>query len=175
MDPTLAGRLRASIRNVPDFPKPGIVFRDITTFLLQPSLLREATRELWVPFQDQAEVVVGIESRGFILAAAMAVAQQVPFVPMRKPGKLPAATESVEYALEYGTDRLEMHRDAIAPGAMVLILDDVLATGGTAAAVAKLVDRLGGVVVGLGFVIELDFLHGRDKLAGREVFSLLHY
>jgi adenine phosphoribosyltransferase len=121
------------------------------------------------------DLVVGIEARGFFFAPAMAYALGAGFVPVRKPGKLPAATESVEYALEYGTDRLEVHKDAIAPGQRVLILDDVLATGGTASAVAQLVEKLGGQVVGLGFVLELDFLNGRTKLAGRDVFSLLHY
>jgi adenine phosphoribosyltransferase len=121
------------------------------------------------------DLVVGIEARGFFFAPAIAYALGAGFVPVRKPGKLPAATETVEYALEYGTDKLQVHKDAITKGARVLILDDVLATGGTASAVAELVERVGGVVVSLGFVIELDFLNGRAKLPGREVRSLLHY
>jgi len=168
--------LKLLIREVPDFPKPGINFYDITTLLKDAAGWREVIDALQAHYAGTpVDVVVGIEARGFIFAPAIAYALGAGFVPVRKPGKLPAATESVEYALEYGTDRLEMHKDAIAPGARVLILDDVLATGGTAAAVASLVERLGGCLVGLGFVIELDFLHGRDKLAGREVFSLLHY
>ena len=121
------------------------------------------------------DVVAGVEARGFFFAPAMAYALGAGFVPVRKPGKLPAATVSVEYALEYGTDKLQMHQDAIAPGQKVLIIDDVLATGGTAAAVAELVEKVGGEVLGLGFLVELDFLHGRDKLAGRDLFSVLHY
>jgi len=168
--------LKSLIREVPDFPKPGINFYDITTLLKDPQGWRatiDALKEHYAGIE--VDVVVGIEARGFFFAPAMAYALGAGFVPVRKPGKLPAATETVEYALEYGTDRLQVHRDAIAPGARVLILDDVLATGGTAAAVASLVEKLGGTVLGLGFVIELDFLNGRSKLAGRELFSLLHY
>jgi len=168
--------LKSLIREVPDFPKPGINFYDITTLLKDPQGWRatiDALKEHYAGIE--VDVVVGIEARGFFFAPAMAYALSAGFVPVRKPGKLPAATETVEYALEYGTDRLQVHRDAIAPGARVLILDDVLATGGTAAAVASLVEKLGGTVLGLGFVIELDFLNGRSKLAGRELFSLLHY
>jgi adenine phosphoribosyltransferase len=168
--------LKSLIREVPDFPKPGINFYDITTLLKDPAGWRatiDALKEHYAGLD--VDVVVGIEARGFIFAPAMAYALGAGFVPVRKPGKLPAATETVEYALEYGTDRLQIHKDAIQPGMRVLILDDVLATGGTAAAVASLVERMGGVVVGLGFVIELDFLNGRSKLNGRELFSLLHY
>lgn len=168
--------LKSLIREVPDFPKPGINFYDITTLLKNPAGWRatiDALKEHYAGLE--VDVVVGIEARGFIFAPAMAYALGAGFVPVRKPGKLPAATETVEYALEYGTDRLQIHKDAIQPGMRVLILDDVLATGGTAAAVASLVERMGGVVVGLGFVIELDFLNGRSKLNGRELFSLLHY
>ena len=168
--------LKSLIREVPDFPKPGINFYDITTLLKDAAGWRAVIDELKAHYAaTPVDVIVGIEARGFIVAPAIAYALGAGFVPVRKPGKLPAATESVEYALEYGTDRLEVHKDAIAPGAKVLILDDVLATGGTAAGVATLVERLGGTVVGLGFVIELDFLHGREKLAGREVYSLVHY
>lgn len=167
---------KSLIREVPDFPKPGINFYDITTLLKDPAGWRAVIDALKDRCRDtRADLVVGIEARGFFFAPAIAYALGAGFVPVRKPGKLPAATESVEYALEYGTDRLEMHRDAIQPGQKVLILDDVLATGGTASAVARLVEQLGGTVAGLGFVLELDFLHGREKLQGREVFSLLHY
>lgn len=168
--------LKKLIREVPDFPKPGILFYDITTLLKNAQGL-EAVIEA---FRDRyraapVDIVLGIEARGFIFAPAVAVALGKGFVPVRKPGKLPAATETVEYALEYGTDKLAIHRDAIEPGQRVLIVDDVLATGGTAAGVAKLVEKLGGVVAGFGFVIELDFLHGREKLQAYDLFSLLHY
>lgn len=168
--------LKSLIREVPDFPKPGINFYDITTLLKDPRGWRAVIDALRKQYESTPiDVVVGIEARGFFFAPAIAYALGAGFVPVRKPGKLPAATARVEYALEYGTDSLEVHRDAIQPGQRVLILDDVLATGGTAAAVAKLVEDLGGTVVGLGFVIELDFLNGRQKLAGRELFSLIHY
>jgi adenine phosphoribosyltransferase len=168
--------LKSLIREVPDFPKPGINFYDITTLLKDPAGWRATIDALRNHYDGlQADVVVGIEARGFFFAPAMAYALGAGFVPVRKPGKLPSETETVEYALEYGTDRLEVHKDAIGNGSRVLILDDVLATGGTAAAVASLVEKLGGVVLGLGFVIELDFLNGRSKLQGRELFSLLHY
>jgi adenine phosphoribosyltransferase len=168
--------LKSLIREVPDFPKPGINFYDITTLLKDPHGWRatiDALKEHYAGLE--VDVVVGIEARGFFFAPAMAYALGAGFVPVRKPGKLPSETETVEYALEYGFDRLQVHKDAITKGTRVLILDDVLATGGTAAAVASLVEKLGGAVVGLGFVIELDFLNGRAKLPGRELFSLLHY
>ncbi|MCL4796852.1 MAG: adenine phosphoribosyltransferase [Bryobacteraceae bacterium] len=168
--------LKKLIREVPDFPKPGINFYDITTLLKDPAGWRAVIDALRAQYQNTpVDVVVGIEARGFFFAPAIAYALGAGFVPVRKPGKLPAETARVEYALEYGTDSLEVHKDAIQPGQRVLILDDVLATGGTAAAVAQLVDNLGGSVIGLGFVIELDFLNGREKLAGRELFSLIHY
>ncbi len=168
--------LKRLIREVPDFPKPGILFYDITTLLKDPSGLRAVIDALKARYENAGiGTVLGIEARGFIFAPALALALGAGFVPVRKPKKLPAATEGVEYALEYGTDRLEIHRDAITPGQRVLVLDDLLATGGTAAAVAKLVEKLGGRVAGLGFVVELDFLKGREKLAGYDVFSLLHY
>jgi adenine phosphoribosyltransferase len=168
--------LKSLIREVPDFPKPGINFYDITTLLKDPAGWRATIDALKSHYNGTpVDVVVGVEARGFFFAPAIAYVLGAGFVPVRKPGKLPAETESVEYALEYGTDRLQMHKDAIQPGQRVLIIDDVLATGGTAAAVAQLVDRLGGNVVGLGFLVELDFLNGRSKLAGRDVFSLLHY
>jgi adenine phosphoribosyltransferase len=169
-------QLKSLIREVPDFPKPGINFYDITTLLKDPAGWRatiDALKEHYAGLE--VDLVVGIEARGFFFAPAIAYALGAGFVPVRKPGKLPAATESIEYALEYGTDRLEIHRDAVAPGSKVLIIDDVLATGGTASGVASLVEKLGGTVTGLGFVIELDFLNGRSKLAGRDVFSLIHY
>ena len=175
MDPKLPERLRAAIRNVPDFPKPGILFRDITTFLARPDLLREAVEAMGEHFADRFDVVAGIESRGFILGAPLAFSCGVPFVPLRKPGKLPAAVYRESYALEYGTDALEVHRDAFAPGARVLIVDDLLATGGTAVASARLVETAGASVVGLAFLVELEFLPGRARLADREVFSLVGY
>lgn len=168
--------LKKLIREVPDFPKPGINFYDITTLLKDPAGWRAVIDALRAQYQNTpVDVVVGIEARGFFFAPAIAYALGAGFVPVRKPGKLPAETARVEYSLEYGTDSLEVHKDAIQPGQRVLILDDVLATGGTAAAVAQLIDNLGGSVIGLGFVIELDFLNGREKLAGRELFSLIHY
>jgi adenine phosphoribosyltransferase len=168
--------LKSLIREVPDFPKPGINFYDITTLLKDPKGWRATIDALTAHYQGtQIDVVVGVEARGFFFAPAMAYALGAGFVPVRKPGKLPAATISVEYALEYGADKLQMHQDAIAPGQRVLIIDDVLATGGTAAAVAQLVEKAGGELLGLGFLIELDFLNGREKLAGRDLFSVLHY
>ena len=168
--------LKSLIREVSDFPKPGINFYDITTLLKDPAGWKGVIDALKEHYKDtKVDVVVGIEARGFFFAPAIAYALGAGFVPVRKPGKLPAQTESVEYALEYGTDKLEVHKDAIQPGQKVLILDDVLATGGTASGVAKLVEKLGGTVAGMGFVIELDFLNGRSKLNGREIFSLLHY
>ena len=168
--------LKSLIREVPDFPKPGILFYDITTLLKDAQGLHSLIDELGAGYVGKGiDKVVGIEARGFIFAPAVAYALNAGFVPVRKPKKLPAATERVEYQLEYGTDVLEIHRDAIAPGEHVLIVDDVLATGGTASAVAKLVEKLGGNVVGLGFAIELDFLKGREKLPGYDVRAMLHY
>lgn len=168
--------LKSLIREVPDFPKPGIRFYDITTLLKDKEGWRDVIDALKTQFEKTpVDIVVGIEARGFFFAPAIAYALGAGFVPVRKPGKLPSVCERVEYDLEYGTDNLEMHADAIQPGQRVLILDDVLATGGTASAVTKLVERVGGKVVGLGFVIELDFLNGRSKLTGHDVFSLLHY
>lgn len=168
--------LKSLIREVPDFPKAGINFYDITTLLQNPAGLRAVIDDLGDAYKGKGiEIVAGIEARGFIFAPAVAYALDAGFVPIRKPKKLPAPTERVEYALEYGTDILEIHKDAITPGQKVLIVDDVLATGGTAKAVAHLVEKLGGNLVGLSFVIELDFLKGRDKLPGYKVNSLLHY
>jgi adenine phosphoribosyltransferase len=168
--------LKKLIREVPDFPKPGILFYDITTLLKDKDGLRSVIDALCENYQDaHVDVVLGIEARGFIFAPALAYALRAGFVPVRKPKKLPAECLRVTYDLEYGTDSLEMHKDAIAPGNRVLIVDDLLATGGTAAAVARLAEQAGGKVVGLGFVVELTFLKGRDKLPGRNVFSLLAY
>ena len=168
--------LKAHIRQIPDFPKPGILFYDITT-LLQNSLTLRMTvdRFVWLFAERRIDKVVGIESRGFMFAPIVAYDLNAGFVPVRKPGKLPAEKVRETYDLEYGTDTLEMHRDAIQPGEHVLIVDDVVATGGTAAATARLVESLGGVVAGFGFIIELTFLDGRKKLGGYDVASLIQY
>lgn len=168
--------LRSLIRSVPGFPKTGIVFRDITTLAKNPRGLRAAVDAIAARYEkERIDVVVGIEARGFIFGAAVAYRLGVGFVPARKPGKLPAETVRAEYALEYGTDAIEMHRDAVAPGQRVLIVDDLLATGGTAAAAVKLVESLGGRVAALAFVVDLAFLKGRDKLSGYDVFRLVEY
>jgi len=168
--------LKKLIREVPDFPKPGILFYDITTLLKDRSGFRAVIDGLRHHYQDaKVDSVLGIEARGFIFAPALAYALGAGFVPVRKPKKLPAECVSVTYALEYGTDSLEMHKDAISEGQNVLIVDDLLATGGTAAAAARMVQNVGGVVAGMGFVVELTFLKGRQKLAGFDVFSLLPY
>jgi adenine phosphoribosyltransferase len=168
--------LKKLIREVPDFPKPGILFYDITTLLRDRDGLRCAIDALCDHYRDaKVDVVLGIEARGFIFAPALAYALRAGFVPVRKPKKLPSECLRVSYDLEYGTDSLEMHKDAVTSGNRVLIVDDLLATGGTAAAVARLVEQAGGTVAGLGFVVELTFLNGRAKLSGREVFSLLQY
>lgn len=168
--------LKKLIREVPDFPKPGILFYDITTLLKDKVGLKVVIDALSEHYRhSNIDVVLGIEARGFIFGPALAYALGTGFVPVRKPKKLPAEIVSVEYQLEYGFDSLEIHKDAIESGQNVLIVDDVLATGGTACAVAKLVEKLGGQVAGLGFVLELLFLNGRAKLEGRDVFSLLQY
>lgn len=168
--------LRKLIREVPDFPKPGINFYDITTLLKDTEGLRLTIDALAGQFPDAGvDTVIGVESRGFIFAAPLAYHLKAGFVPVRKPKKLPAEKVSVSYDLEYGQDTLEMHKDAVGEGHRVLIVDDLLATGGTARAVVDLVEGLGGKVVGLSFVIELDFLRGRDKFNGYEVKSLLNY
>jgi adenine phosphoribosyltransferase len=169
-------QLKKLIREVPDFPKPGILFYDITTLLKDRSGLQAVVEALCKQCDGiQFDIVLGIEARGFIFGPVLAHALGTGFIPVRKPGKLPAETVKMEYALEYGTDALEVHKDAIAAGARVLIVDDLLATGGTAAAVARLVEKLGGEVAALVFVVELDFLNGRDKLTGYPVRSLVHY
>ena len=168
--------LKKLIREVPDFPKPGILFYDITTLLKDPRGLRgtiDAFRNHYAG--AEVDVVIGIESRGFIFAPALAYALGAGFVPVRKPKKLPAEISSISYELEYGSDTLEIHRDAIDKGSRVLIVDDLLATGGTARAVTQLVEGLGGIVAGLGFAVELTFLNGRGKLPGYDVYSLLQY
>jgi adenine phosphoribosyltransferase len=168
--------LKQRIRHVPDFPKPGILFYDITTLLGDPTGFRATIDSLAAPYRGQSiEVVVGIESRGFILGAAVAHAIDAGFVPIRKPGKLPSKALTESYSLEYGTDSLEMHEDAVARGARVLIVDDVLATGGTAAAATKLVRAVGADLVGLAFLIELQFLKGRSRLGDESVMSVLQY
>jgi adenine phosphoribosyltransferase len=168
--------LKKLVREVPDFPIPGILFYDITTLLKDKvgfATLIDALSERFVG--KGIDLVLGMEARGFIFGPALAYRLNAGFVPVRKPGKLPAATTKVEYALEYGTNTLEVHRDAIEPGQRVIIVDDLLATGGTAAATVTLAKSLGADIVGLGFVVELDFLKGREKLGGSEIFSLLHY
>jgi adenine phosphoribosyltransferase len=168
--------LRARIREVPDFPKPGILFYDITTLLKDPAGYRESIDLLTAPYLGKKiDVVVGMESRGFIFSAPMAYQLGAGFVPVRKLGKLPAETVSIEYELEYGTNTLEIHSDAIKPGQKVLIVDDLLATGGTVNGTVELVERLKGEVVGLAFLVELTFLKGRDKLKGRDVHSVISY
>jgi adenine phosphoribosyltransferase len=168
--------LRAKVRDVPDFPKPGIVFKDITPLLADEVAFSTVIDEIVVAFgRGTIDKVVGIEARGFIVASPVAYHFGAGFVPVRKRGKLPWETIAETYELEYGEETLEIHRDAIRPGERVAIVDDVLATGGTASATARLVERLGGTVRGLAFLIELEFLKGRERLAGYEVLSLLRY
>lgn len=169
-------KIYAAIRDVPDFPKPGITFKDITPLLLQPDTLRPAVELMGAPFQgDGISHVVAIESRGFLLAAPIALELNAGLVPIRKPGKLPHRRDRVEYELEYGTDALEMHQDAIGPGHRVLVVDDVLATGGTAEAAGRLVQGRGATLVGYSFLIELAFLQGRARLSEARVEALLRY
>ena len=164
------------IRDIPDWPKPGVLFKDITTLLKEPEAFREAVDRLAEPFKDKnIDLVVSIEARGFIFGGALAYKLGAGFVPARKPGKLPAETIKEEYALEYGTDALEIHKDAIKPGQKVLLFDDVLATGGTLSAAARLIERLGGEIVGIALLIDLTFLKGREKLKKYEVHSLIEY
>ena len=171
-----AEELRARIREIPDFPKPGILFYDITTLLKDGAAFRESIDLMLEPYKgEKIDIVVGMESRGFIFSAPMAYQLNAGLVPVRKLGKLPAETITVEYALEYGSNTLEIHRDAIQAGQKVLIVDDLLATGGTVQGTIELVERLKGVVVGLAFLVELDFLKGRDRLNGRRVTSVVKY
>jgi adenine phosphoribosyltransferase len=168
--------LKRLIREVPDWPKPGILFYDLTTLLKDKKGFHKLIDELCHHYEKKpVDIVVGIEARGFIFAPALAYRLGAGFVPVRKPKKLPARTAAVTYQLEYGTDSLEVHEDGILPGQRVLICDDLLATGGTAAAAAELVRNLGGEVAGAGFAVELSFLNGRSKLPGVDVFSLMQY
>ncbi len=171
-----ADDLRKLIREVPDFPKPGILFYDITTLLKDPAAFKEVIDRMVEQVRGTAiDIVVGMESRGFIFSAPLAYQLGAGFVPVRKLGKLPAETIEVEYALEYGTATLEIHRDAIQPGQRVLIVDDLLATGGTVMGTIELVQRLGGEVAGLAFMVELSALHGRERLGDFSIFTLLTY
>ncbi len=169
-------KLKAAIREVPDWPKKGILFYDVTTLLKRADRFHEAVDALISPYKNRkVDLVAGIEARGFIFAPTVAYALGAGFVPVRKPGKLPAATHRATYDLEYGTDSLEIHCDAVEPGQRVLIVDDLIATGGTAKAVAELIEKMGGEIVGFAFVVELEFLKGREKLRKYEVTSLLKY
>lgn len=175
-DVSVCEPLKTLIRTIPDFPKPGILFYDITTLLKDPAGFAQLIDTFAAHYIGKdVDLVLGTEARGFIFAPAIAYRLNAGFVPVRKANKLPAETIRVSYDLEYGQDSLELHKDAVKPGQRVLLVDDLLATGGTMAATVELVKRLGGEVVGIAFAIELDFLKGRDKLAGHEVFSLLHY
>ncbi|MFP4055513.1 MAG: adenine phosphoribosyltransferase [Candidatus Brocadiia bacterium] len=168
--------LKDAIRGIRDFPKPGIVFRDITPVLAHPELFRQAVERLSQPYYDSGvQLVAGTEARGFILAPAVALQLGAGFVPIRKKGKLPCETFQATYELEYGTDALEMHRDAIQPGARVLMVDDLLATGGTMKACCDMVEQAGGAIVGCVFLVELSFLGGRDKLAGYDLHVLVDF
>jgi adenine phosphoribosyltransferase len=168
--------LKDHIRDIPDWPSPGVVFKDITPLLAHPDAFAYVIDNLAVPFSGrEVGKVIGVEARGFVLAAPLARRFNAGFVPVRKPGKLPWEIEQQEYELEYGTNLLEIHRDAVEPGEPVIVCDDVLATGGTAAATVRLVERLGGEVVGLSFLLELGFLAGRSKLEGYELHTLLTY
>jgi len=173
MDPAF---LKEHVRDVLDYPKPGIVFKDITPLLGDADAFRAAVDALAEPFTaERVDKVIGIEARGFVFASPVAYGLRAGFVPVRKPGKLPWEIEREKYELEYGTDLLEIHRDAIVPGEHVLVVDDVIATGGTAAATARLVERLGGIVVGFAFVLELGFLDGRSQLGGYPIHALVSY
>lgn len=173
---TTSKRLETMIRDVPDFPQPGVLFKDITPILADPAGLREAIDAMAAPFRDKrVDVIVGLESRGFVFGAPMAYNMGLGFAPVRKFGKLPADKIYIEYDLEYGSNVFEMHRDAIAGGQRVLIVDDLLATGGTMRASIDLVEQLGGEVVGLSFLVELSFLNGRQKLQGYDIHTVITY
>jgi adenine phosphoribosyltransferase len=175
-DDAVRERLRAAVRDIPDFPKEGILFRDITTLLLDAEALRLAVKALADPFRESPpDQVLGIESRGFIFGSTLAYELGSGMILARKPGKLPAETESVTYDLEYGSDGLEVHKDAVRPGANILVVDDLIATGGTAKGAVELVERLGGHVVGVVFLIELTGLNGRGLLGDRPIYSILRY
>jgi adenine phosphoribosyltransferase len=176
MDAQLIENLKAEIREIPDWPKKGILFYDVTTLLKQGKCFRQTIDALVEPYKDkQVDLVLGMEARGFIFAPTVAYALNAGFVPVRKPGKLPAAKLQVSYELEYGTDSLEIHQDAIKPGQRVLIVDDLIATGGTAKAVAEMVETMEATVVGMAFLVELTFLNGRNKLGKYDIHSLLKY
>jgi len=168
--------LARTIRDVPDFPVEGILFKDITTLLQDPKALKETVDRLRAYADSRnVDVIVGVESRGFMFGMPLAYNMGLGFVPVRKPGKLPAEKISESYTLEYGTNTLEIHTDAMKPGQRALVIDDLLATGGTALATCKLIERLGGVVAGTAFAIELSFLKGREKLQGYDVFSVVKF
>jgi adenine phosphoribosyltransferase len=169
-------RLRNKIRDIPDFPKPGIIFKDITPLVKDPATLRLAVHQLLHPFLGRdITAVAGMEARGFIFGSLVAWELGIPFIPLRKPGKLPYDVQSVSYDLEYGSAELEVHIDAVDSNDKVLLIDDLLATGGTAKASCELIEKLGATVVACAFVVELDFLQGREKLGNYDVHSLLHY
>ena len=169
-------RLKDKIRDIPDFPKPGIIFKDITPLVKDPATLRLATHQLIYPFLGRnITAVAGMEARGFIFGSLVAWELNLPFIPLRKPGKLPYDAQSVSYDLEYGSASLEVHTDAVDKNDRVLLVDDLLATGGTAKASCDLIEQLGATVEALAFVIELDSLHGRDRLNNYQIHSLLHY
>lgn len=169
-------RLAAHIRNIPDFPQPGIQFKDITPLVKNPAMLRLAVHELITPFKNERlTAVAGMEARGFIFGSLAAMELEVGFIPLRKPGKLPYEVESVSYDLEYGSAKLEVHVDALDSGDRVLLIDDLIATGGTAAASCELIEKLGAEIAGCAFVVELDFLNGREKLSDYHIHSLIHY
>jgi adenine phosphoribosyltransferase len=169
-------RLKSKIRDIPDFPKPGIIFKDITPLVKDPAALRYAVHQLLHPFLDRdITAIAGMEARGFIFGSLVAWELGLPFIPLRKPGKLPYDVQSVSYDLEYGSAALEAHTDAFETTDRVLLIDDLLATGGTAKASCELVEKLGAKVVACAFIVELDFLEGREKLKDYEVYSLLHF
>jgi len=169
-------KVKSFIRDVPDFPKPGVVFKDITPLLQNPTLFKSTVEKMAGPFRRKGIThVASVESRGFIFGAPVAYQLDAGFIPVRKKGKLPYKTAAFDYELEYGTDTLEIHADALDASSRVLVIDDVLATGGTAHATCKLVEKLKAKVVGMSFVIELEFLHGREKLRGYDVLTLIRY
>ncbi|MDR4496822.1 MAG: adenine phosphoribosyltransferase [Candidatus Scalindua sp.] len=168
--------LKELVRDVPDFPQKGIIFKDITPLFRNPESLKEIVNKISDHYaENNIDLVVGAEARGFLIGPAIATNLNAGFVPIRKPGKLPCETATMTYQLEYGTDTLEIHKDAITPGDRVLMVDDLLATGGTMAASCDLVESLGGKIVGCAFIIELDFLNGKNKLNSYDIFSLIHY
>jgi adenine phosphoribosyltransferase len=169
-------KLKSIIKDVPDFPKPGIIFKDLTPVFKEKKVFKSLIDYLYKRYKNKKpDAIVAIESRGFIIGAPLAYKIGVPFIPVRKPGKLPRETYKVTYSLEYGTDALEIHKDALNKNDRVLIIDDLLATGGTANAVATLVEKSGAKVIEIAFIVELDFLKGREKLKGRKIFSIVHY